>query len=113
MDLNNLINITPIPEEKKKELISLSETADKEKLLEIKDFCWDTLLANAELKKQELVTEYMIKVQKGEAKYSDDEIKKIDEQVFNELNNKINDADTSTQMNEVRQKLQEQANPTS
>ncbi len=107
-NLKNLLSIAPVPTNLKPQFLALIDTANEDKLLEIESFCWEALFAEAELKKQKMESEYMLKVEKGEITYSVEEMNKFGEIVSNELKAKIDSTQTAGQLNDIREKLQAQ-----
>jgi len=107
-NLKNLLSISPIPEDIKTQFLTLVETANEDKLIEVESFCWEALFADANLKKQKMESEFMLKVEKGEIPYSEEDMLKIEETVSNELKAKIESSQTAVQIDDVREKLQAQ-----
>lgn len=107
LDLKNLISITPIPEEVKQQLIVSAETS-ADKKLEIESFCWETILSDVELKKQDRIAQIMDEIAQGNREYSKEDIEKVDEEVFSEINSKMEGLNMQDEIQEVRERLQQQ-----
>lgn len=107
ISLKNLILATPIGEEMRKELLEEMDTFSDDKKYEISDVCWSLIssefLTDLNLKRQKM----LIEMAKGEKTYNKDEFSQVEEDLFNELAQKIEAVDNDAKIEELKRKLEQ------
>ena len=105
ISLQKLIMVAPFSEDVKNELLQKVDTFDKEKEFTLINMCWDLI---SEWYHNEVDARYrqaMLEGAQEEGKYTKEYFDKIPDTVFNELMDKLKEAGSVEELQEVREKL--------
>lgn len=103
--LKKLITVAPFSEEVKTELLSKVDTLSDAKKFELTDMCWMLISQwyhNEIRARYEIAT---LEMAEGKKTYTKEELAKIPDQLFDELMNKLKEAATAEEIEEVRGKI--------
>jgi hypothetical protein len=105
INLSQLINTTPLPQVEKDKLFSLLPTLSEEGKIEITNLCWKLIIecyvSNCELKQ----SEYIYTSLANGKEINNEDIKKIENELFNELARKLEALESKDKMQHIREQL--------
>lgn len=111
--LGSLVTVAPFDEETRKSILSRIEagtlSADQE--LQLIDLAWDMIIKMYQAELSVLTENAMDDMREGKATYSPADFTAMRDQLIQSYMEKLRVAETQEQIDEVRQKLQEQLKP--
>lgn len=110
VNLITLAKVAPITEDLKKEILEKAASFPSAKTMEMEEYLWEIISADYQSRIDIEKQKYLTEVESGNRKYSKDEFEKIDNNFYQELAKKLNAADDSEKIDQIRQKL---TNPSS
>lgn len=104
-----LIQIAPFPEDVKRELLEKADTFSPDKKFEVEETCWALISAYYQNRLSFKMQQATLEMAKGEKTYSKEEFRKMEDDLFLELTNKLNTQVTQEEIESVRKQLQSQS----
>lgn len=105
IDLKQLIQIAPFPEDSKKELMEKMESLSEDKKMELMETCWMLISTEYQGKLQHEIQKATLEMAQGDKNYTKDDLHKIEENLFLELTNRLQAVDSQEQIEKIRSKL--------
>jgi len=100
-----LIQVAPFPEDTKKELLEKADAFSADKKFEVEETCWALISADYQNKLRFQIQKATLEIAKGEKTYSQEDFKKMEDNLFLELVNRLNVANNQEQIEEIRKQL--------
>lgn len=104
-----LIQLAPFPEDVKKELLEKADTFFPDKKFEVEETCWTLISADYQNRLRFKMQQAALEMAKGEKTYSQEDFKKMEDDLFLELTNKLDAAGNQEQIEQIRKKLRSPA----
>lgn len=101
-----LIQIAPFPEDTKKELLEKADAFSADKRFELEETCWALISADYQNKLRFKIQQATLEMAKGEKTYSKEDFKKMEDDLFLDLANKLNAQATQEEIENIRKELQ-------
>ncbi len=101
-----LIQLAPFPEDVKKELLEKADTFSTDKRFETEETCWALISADYQNKLRFEMQKRALEMAKGEKTYSKEDFKKMEDDLFLDLANKLNAQATQEEIENIRKELQ-------
>lgn len=108
IDLKQLILIAPLPEEVKAEINSKADSLSEEQQRDLEAIAWEALIDYYSNRISFEIQTAFMEVAQGIKKPEEVDPDKIEEVIFNELSTKLQGIATADQIQEVRERLQQQ-----
>lgn len=89
MDLKQLLLITPLKEDYRKELLEKYDSLTPVQKFELSDLCWNLLEESKQIRLQSLIEKHMVEVAEGKKKYDQNDITEIETRVDYEFAQKF------------------------
>lgn len=105
IDLKQLIHVAPFPENVKQEIFAKAPTFSFERKFEFETLAWSLISQEYQNKLQLALQLATLEMAKGEKQYTQEDLKKIEDNLFAELIQKLNAVDNQEQINEVRKQI--------
>ena len=105
-----LIQIAPFPEDTKKELLEKADSFSPDKKFELMETCWALISADYQNQLRFKIQKATLEMAKGEKTCSKDDFKKMEDDLFLELTNKLNAAGNQEQIEEIKRQLKSSVN---
>lgn len=113
IDLKKLIQVAPFSEDTRGQLLASVGSLSPEKKFELTNMCWAFISQEYQNKLQFALQKATFEMAKGEKSYTQEDFKKIEDDLFAELVARLQAADSSEQIEELRDKLSSQTSPLS
>lgn len=101
-----LIQTAPFPEDVKIELLEKADTFSPDKKFELEETCWELISTDYQNKLRLKLQQAALEMAKGEKTYSKEDFKKMEDDLFLELTNKLNVLENQEEIENIRKKLQ-------
>lgn len=101
-----LIQLAPFPENVKKELLEKANAFSADKKFEVEETCWGLISADYQNKLRLKMHQAALEMAKGEKSYSKEDFKKMEDDLFLELANKLTTQTTQEEIENIRKQLQ-------
>lgn len=107
--IKQLIQVAPFPEDIKRELLEKADAFSPDKKFELEETCWTLISTDYQNKLRLKMQQATLEMAKGEKTYSQEDFKKMEDDLFLELTNKLNAQATQEEIESVRKQLQSQS----
>lgn len=107
ISLQSLITLAPFSEEMKQKLLKELPTLSEGKQFELTRLCWSTIIQKADLQIQQDREQMLLEVGLKKREYSEEEMQKIEENVYSALAQKIQEVSDKSSLEDVKDKLEE------
>lgn len=104
--VKQLIQVAPFPEDVKLELLEKVDSLTDGQKFDLEEKCWALISADYKNKLNFETQKRMYEMAKGEKTYLKEDFKKIEDNLFSELINRLNVTENQGEINKVRQQLQ-------
>ena len=111
ISLQQLITIAPFPEQSKKQLTDALPTYSDDKKFELMEMCWALISKDYQNKLQFKFQSATLEMAEGKKTYSKEDFKKMEDDLFDELVEKLQVAEDQIEIANVREKLKAQTPP--
>ena len=105
-DLISLIRVSPFSDEKRLELIRNMNTMTPDQRFEITNLCWDGLAQQFDKDVRHKFEQMILEMGMGEKKYTQEDFDKAEEDLVNQLGQKLGVANDADRLNQLREKIQ-------
>src|SRR5680860_1154685 len=107
ISLKQLIKVSSFPEEFKNEVLGEIDELPQEKISDLSKTCWFFISADYENKLRFELQKMTAEMTKGEKNYTQEDFDKVEEELFNELTQKLEATDTDAKIEEVKKQVEE------
>lgn len=104
-----LIQVAPFSDDVKKELLEKADSFSPDKKFEVMESCWALISADYQNKLRFQMQKASLEMAKGEKTYSKEDFRKMEDDLFLELVNRLNAAGSQEQIEEIRKQLKPSA----
>lgn len=104
-----LIQLAPFPEDVKKQLLEKADTFSPDKKFEVEEACWALISTDYQNRLRFKMQQATLEMAKGEKTYSQEDFKKMEDDLFLELTNKLNAQASQEEIESLRKQLQFQS----
>lgn len=104
--IKQLIEISPFPEDVKKELLEKADSLTDAQKFDLQEKCWSLISADYKNRLNFEIQKRTYEMAKGEKTYSKEDFKKIEDDLFSELGNRLKATENQEEINRIRQQLQ-------
>lgn len=105
IDLKRLLQVAPLSDNVKKEILEKADTFSPEKKFEFENLCWSLISQDYQNKLHFALQKATLEMAQGQKKYSQEDFKKIEDDLFSELIQKLNAANSQEQIDEIRKQI--------
>lgn len=109
IDLVNLIQIAPFPDDVRADLAGKIPNFSDDQKRDLENLAWDLIIESYENKVAFATETAMTQMALGQKKAAEVDLDKIEDDIFNELLTRMVGVNTQEQIQEVREKLQGQS----
>ncbi len=104
-----LIQIAPFSEDVKKGLLEKAGSFSADKKFEVEQACWALISADYQNRLRFQMQKATLEMANGEKTYSKEDFKKMEDDLFLELTNRLNAAGNQEQIEEIRKQIESTA----
>lgn len=108
ISIQQLIQVAPFPEDKKQELLQKADAFSEEKKFALMEACWALISQQYQNRLQLGMHKAVLEMANGKKSYSQEELKKIEDDLFLELKNRLVPAENQEDISQIREKLKSQ-----
>ena len=106
INVKQLIQVAPFSQDIKKELLEKADSFSADRKFELEETCWALISADYQNRLRFQMQQAALEMAKGEKTYSKEDFKKMEDDLFLELLNKLNAAGNEEQISKIKQQLQ-------
>lgn len=101
-----LIQVAPFSQDLKKELLGKADSFSADKKFELEETCWTLISTDYQNRLRFQMQKATLEMAKGEKTYSKEDFKKMEDDLFLELANRLNAEATQEEIENIRKQLQ-------
>lgn len=101
-----LIQVAPFPEDVKNELLAKVDSFSDAQKFDLEEKCWALISADYKNRLNFEIQKRMHEMAKGDKTYSEEDFKKVEDDLFSELANRLKTTQNQDDINTIRQQLQ-------
>ena len=105
INVKQLIQVAPFSQDIKKELLEKAESFSADRKFELEETCWALISADYQNRLRFQMQQAALEMAKGEKTYSKEDFKKMEDDLFLELVNRLTTAGNQEQIEEIRKQL--------
>lgn len=107
--IKELVQVAPFPQESKKQLLDALPSFSDEKKFELMQTCWQLISADYQNKLSFEIQKMTLEMAEGTKSYTQDDFKKAEDDLFNEIITKLEAVGSEDKIEEIRQQLKTSA----
>ena len=105
VNAKQLIQVAPFSEDLKRQLLEKADSFSQDKKFEVEQTCWALISAEYQNRLRFQMQKATLEMAKGEKTYSKEDFRKMEDDLFLELVNRLTTAGNQEQIEEIRKQL--------